>query len=76
MTISVRCFASLSDELGFSQIDLDHIDSQTIEDIWNNVAKCPPPKNLLCALNHEYTDFSQRINDGDEVAFFPPVTGG
>ena len=28
-------------------------------------------KNLLCALNHEYADFKQHLEDGDEVAFLP-----
>jgi molybdopterin synthase sulfur carrier subunit len=31
---------------------------------------------LRMACNHVMTDASQRITDGCEVAFFPPVTGG
>ncbi len=31
---------------------------------------------VLVALNQEMTDASAAVNDGDEVAFFPPVTGG
>ena len=30
----------------------------------------------LCAVNYEYADDDTPIADGDEVAFFPPVTGG
>ncbi len=33
-------------------------------------------KNLLVALNQEVTDTSAILRDGDEVAFYPPVTGG
>ena len=33
-------------------------------------------KNLKCAINCEYADFDRFVTDGDEVAFFPPVTGG
>jgi len=28
------------------------------------------------AVNQTLVDFSHQIQDGDEVAFFPPVTGG
>jgi molybdopterin converting factor subunit 1 len=33
-------------------------------------------KAVRCAVNQEYVPFDHRIRDGDEVAFFPPVTGG
>jgi molybdopterin synthase sulfur carrier subunit len=32
--------------------------------------------NLLCAVNQELVDLSAGLESGDEVAFFPPVTGG
>jgi len=31
---------------------------------------------LLVAVNHEYAKGDKAIKSGDEVAFFPPVTGG
>ena len=33
-------------------------------------------KNLLMSVNREYAKDSAQIKSGDEVAFFPPVTGG
>ena len=33
-------------------------------------------KKLLMAVNQEMVDDSAMVKDGDEVAFFPPVTGG
>jgi molybdopterin synthase catalytic subunit len=33
-------------------------------------------KSLLFAVNHEYALPQQTINDGDELAVFPPVSGG
>lgn len=32
--------------------------------------------NLMCARNQELCALDQTLADGDEVAFFPPVTGG
>ena len=31
---------------------------------------------LRCAVNQQHVDFNARIGADDEVAFFPPVTGG
>ena len=31
---------------------------------------------LRAAVNQEHVPFQTNIGDGDEVAFFPPVTGG
>jgi sulfur-carrier protein len=33
-------------------------------------------KRVRAAVNQEHVDFAAPINAGDEVAFFPPVTGG
>ncbi|CAM5540531.1 MoaD/ThiS family protein [Stutzerimonas xanthomarina] len=33
-------------------------------------------RNLLCARNQELCSSVETLHDGDEIAFFPPVTGG
>jgi molybdopterin converting factor subunit 1 len=33
-------------------------------------------RTVRCAVNQEFADPATRIGPGDEVAFFPPVTGG
>ncbi|MCY1393236.1 Molybdopterin synthase sulfur carrier subunit [compost metagenome] len=33
-------------------------------------------RNVMCALNQELCRPDQAIEDFDEIAFFPPVTGG
>ena len=32
--------------------------------------------NLMCARNQEICGLDEALCDGDEIAFFPPVTGG
>lgn len=34
------------------------------------------PGKLLAAVNQSIVPLDSALNDGDEVAFFPPVTGG
>lgn len=34
------------------------------------------PERLRAAVNQEHVHFGARLCDADEVAFFPPVTGG
>jgi len=36
----------------------------------------PLPPMILTAVNQEYQNLNHSVKDGDEVAFFPPVTGG
>lgn len=33
-------------------------------------------QNLMCARNQDLCKLDEPLVDGDEVAFFPPVTGG
>ncbi|BBB22830.1 molybdenum cofactor biosynthesis protein D [Abyssogena phaseoliformis symbiont OG214] len=34
------------------------------------------PNNVLCAVNQEIANDAVIISETDEVAFYPPVTGG
>jgi len=76
MTITVRFFASLSEQLGMKEITVETDSIQTLSDVWARVTDQTPPDSLLCARNHAYVAFDTAVQDGDEVAFFPPVNGG
>ncbi len=77
MSIKVRYFASLREQLGCAEQQLDGLVSVTIADVWRYAnPELPLPDNLLSAVNQEYAPMQQLVHDGDEVAFFPPVTGG
>ena len=40
---------------------------------WRDVLR---EDNLICAVNHAVSDDAVTLSDNDEVAFYPPVTGG
>ncbi len=77
MSIKVRYFASIKEMTGRSEDQLAFINNLTVSDVWQlaNTDK-PLPANMLAAINMEYVQIDCPVHDGDEVAFFPPVTGG
>lgn len=77
MTITVKFFASLRETLDRDTISVDASDATTAEDVWRIATEDHEfPSNTLIAINMEYAKAEHTVADGDEVAFFPPVTGG
>lgn len=77
MAIQVRFFASLRERLGRAEDCVEPTGVATVADVWARVAGgVALPPSTLVAVNTEYADFNHKVSDGDEVAFFPPVTGG
>lgn len=77
MPITVKFFASLREEHDIEAIDIDAPNQLTALQVWKQVTgQSALPAKILIAVNQEYANDSELINDGDEVAFFPPVTGG
>jgi molybdopterin synthase sulfur carrier subunit len=77
MKIKIKFFASLRTQIGQSEIEIELDNPLSAAEIWTQVSnKTPLPANLLIAINQEYANKDAIVKAGDEVAFFPPVTGG
>jgi sulfur-carrier protein len=84
MKLKVLYFASLREALGSSGEEIDlPLGVATTGALREQIAARGEPwgalartKNLRCAVNQAMVGFDAPIQAGDEVAFFPPVTGG
>ena len=76
LMIQIKFFASLRETLGMESASIDAKAGITIRQIWDQITSEDYPVNTLCAINMDYAKPDDTVNDGDEVAFFPPVTGG
>jgi sulfur-carrier protein len=76
VTITVQYFARLREDVGR---DGDQVAAEglgTVADLWEHLHQQPPPPRIMVAVNQTHARLDTVIADGDEVAFFPPVTGG
>jgi len=75
--ITVKFFASLRERLGRSEDRVQAAPGMTVQDVWTRVSHgLPLPAHILIAVNQDYATLAAPVHDGDEVAFFPPITGG
>ena len=72
--ISVRLFAGVRERAGVSRLELD--DVTCAGDVWARLDIGDEPGGLMYAVNREYVDRTHVLQDGDEVALIPPVSGG
>jgi molybdopterin synthase sulfur carrier subunit len=65
-------------------IELSGDDASTVETVVDALRRrgdpwaceLAPGRALRCAVKHRLARANQAVSDGDEVAIFPPVTGG
>jgi molybdopterin synthase sulfur carrier subunit len=82
--IVLRYFASLREKLGLGDETVtlpEAVDTvgglqQWLQDRGEPWREALADERLLVAVNQEVGDRDTAVNDGDEVAWFPPVTGG
>ncbi len=82
--VKIILFASLRESLGDSEFDLELSDGSDVAGLVQALgvakgqhwAELLSGEKVLSAINHTIADIQQPLQNGDEVAFFPPVTGG
>ena len=89
VSITIKLFAALREALGESEFELELTDiaeASSKTDVaaikallsqrgveWKEALNQP---NLVHALNHKVVFTDAVVTEGDELAFFPPMTGG
>lgn len=81
MSVRVLFFASLADITGLREAELDAALYRDVGSIYSHFESAFPRlrehrRSVLFALNAETAGPDAAVKDGDEVAFFPPVSGG
>lgn len=83
--MKILYFAWVKQEVGFGEEQIDVSDDiKTITDLIahlsaksSNYAKAfAEPEKIRCAINQTFADHTSQVSPNDEIAFFPPVTGG
>src|SRR5947207_938778 len=82
MNVTVMLFATLKDKAGTNRLSLSLPgDNLTVTDLRATLADKYPAlaeslKAAVAAINQEFAFAGDTVHDGDEIAFFPPVSGG
>lgn len=82
MRVTIVLFATLKDRAGTGRLPLDLPgEAVTVADVRRTLADrlpavAPLLATAIAAVNSEYAFAPDPVRDGDEIAFFPPVSGG
>lgn len=81
MKITVKLFARLRELAGTGKIECSVAENTTVSEliqdlIGNYPGLASATSTTIVSLNKDFVDLQTRLRDGDEVALFPPVSGG
>ncbi len=81
MIIQLKLFAAAREAAGCETVEVEVPAAATVADLRSALVRQVPAlstwrKHLLIAVNQQYAADEQTLAEGDEVACFPPVSGG
>lgn len=81
MKVNVLLFAGLREVVGASERPIEVEGGASLADVWAALSRLHPrlephTGTIAFALNGSYAKPDERVSEGDEVAFLPPVSGG
>ena len=83
--LRVLFFGRFREELGCAELelvldnssaDLDSLLSRLVAERGDKWSQVLMQNNVIRAVNQTVANENMSLSDGDEIAFFPPVTGG
>ena len=79
--VKVLFFGMLRDIVGRAEEHIDLEEGARLESVFERYAHQFPKlsqlaSSIVLACNHQFSDKSEIVRDGDEIAFLPPVSGG
>ena len=74
--IVLRTFARYRERLGFERLELPLPDPATLAALLEDPRLAALPPDALFAVNQAFVGRDAKLEDGDEVALMPPVSGG
>lgn len=80
MELQIKFFSLLREISGQHELHLN-FQGRTAGELWAQLEKqypalIPLRASRAIAVNRQYVKDDQPLQDGDEIAFFPPVSGG
>ncbi|MCI0623797.1 MAG: molybdenum cofactor biosynthesis protein MoaE [Acidobacteria bacterium] len=81
MNVEVLLFARLREMVGQDRVTIQRQELLTVRDVWDGLRAQYPQvegfgKSLIFSVNQEFAAWDTPVREGDELAFFPPVSGG
>ncbi len=81
MKVTVCLFARYREATGRERVEVDVPEDATVEAVWAAVSAAHPAlaryrPHTLFAIGNEYVSADRAVRAGEEVACFPPISGG